>query len=158
MILTLKNNKRIDSTRQSLDLSLASAVMGGTDPRFVPILQPLIFLQSPLQLQPPRPSPRHSLLPTTINTSFVVGSLSPVNHELPDPPELFRKGGMDIKMWIFKNFPIGNINISQCLIYISLFGYSCLDSVFLFRISGFCSQTLEIYWFRSTKATQAFAL
>ena len=92
MILTLKNNKRIDSTRQSLDLSLASAVMGGTDPRFVPILQPLIFLQSPLQLQPPRPSPRHSLLPTTINTTFVVGSLSPVNHELPDPPELFRKG------------------------------------------------------------------
>lgn len=65
---------------------------------------------------------------------------------------------MDIKMSIFKNFPIGDINVNQCLIYISLFGNSCFNSVFLFRISGFCSQTLEIYWFRSKKATQAFAL
>lgn len=64
MILTLKNNKRIDCTRQSLDLSLASAVLGETDPRFVPILQ------SPLQLQPPRPSLCHPLLPTTVNTRF----------------------------------------------------------------------------------------
>lgn len=58
------NNKRIDYTRQSLDLSLASAVLGEIDPRFVPILQ------SPLQLQPPRPSLCHPLLPTTVNTRF----------------------------------------------------------------------------------------
>lgn len=60
----LKNNKRINCSRQSLDLSLASAVLGEIDPRFVPILQ------SPLQLQPPRPSLCHPLLPTTVNTRF----------------------------------------------------------------------------------------